>query len=431
MKQERAIFSRAKITLLCTGIQWGKTLTGALRMKIAMHESRDPEARFLIVAPTYKILEQSTLPTFLRLMDGSGIYRKASQTFVLHGGGTAYFRTGAEPDSVVGIPNVRHVWGDEAGKFSLYFWQNLRARAAFAEAPITLTTTPYALNWLWKEIVKPLRSGAIEDAELIEARSVENPYFPAEEYDQNRRSMDPRRFRMLFEGSFDKMQGLVYDCWDDEDNLISPFTLPPGTRFFAGVDWGYTHPFVIKVRAITPSGEEIGISEFYQTELTVAEQAEVAEEKRRVFGIEAFYCDPSEPGSIEEFRRRGLPAVQADNDIRRGIDLHYELVKTRRYKEFQGACRHSQNERETYHYPEPEDLKPDQADKEALPVDQDNHCMDADRYLTIMTRNVMTRRAPLVPSDRQEKSTLPVTHGSEIVKRVIRPARHGRQTEEW
>lgn len=44
--------------------------------------------------------------------------------FRMHGGGTCWFRTETDPDSIVGIPRVRHIWGDEAGKYRLYFWEN-------------------------------------------------------------------------------------------------------------------------------------------------------------------------------------------------------------------------------------------------------------------------------------------------------------------
>lgn len=110
-KQDQAIFSKKKIVILATGIQFGKTTVGALRTKLAMHKHRDESDNFLITAPTYKILQQATLPEFLRVMKGLGEYSKGDAVFKMYNGGTAYFRTGTDPDSVVGITNVRHCWG--------------------------------------------------------------------------------------------------------------------------------------------------------------------------------------------------------------------------------------------------------------------------------------------------------------------------------
>ena len=234
--------------------------------------------------------------------------------------------------------------------------------------------------------------------------------------------MDPRRFSMMYGGEFGRMEGLVYDCWSDEENICEGFELPAGTKYYAGVDWGYTDPVVIKVRAVTPDGRHYGISEFYKSRMTISDIIVVAKQKKKVFGIERFYCDPSQPGNIEEFNRAGLTAVGAPNDIRRGIDLHYELIKTRRYKEFRGTCPHSIDEREQYHYPEPKDLQPDQDNKEQLPVDQANHCMDVDRYLSMATYRHSKIR-PISPTGEKKYSTM--------LEKLQKSGSYNKQTERF
>jgi len=404
-KQEQAIYSTKKILALATGIQYGKTTVGSLRMKRAMFQHCDPTDNFIICAPTYKIMAQSTLPSFLTTMQGCGTFSKVDAVFKMKGGGTCYFRTGTEPDSIVGITNVRHVWGDEAGKYSLYFWENMQGRAAFMNCPITLTTSPYSLNWFYKEIIREVKRGKRDaDVELIQAASTENPYFPIAEYERRKKLMDPRRFNMMFGGQFDRMEGLVYDCWSDEENYIDMFQLPMGTRYFGAIDWGYTHPFVLKIRAITPSGQHFGVSEFHQTQLTITDIVKICKQKHQIFDLQAVYCDPSQPSNIAELCANGIPAIGAINNIRKGIDVHYELIKSRMYKEFRGRNPYSADERDSYHYPEEQDVKPDQDIKEKLPVDQDNHCMDVDRYLSVMTHKTHEKRIPTVPNEAKKKN---------------------------
>jgi phage terminase large subunit len=430
-KQERAIDSQTRILLLGTGTQWGKTNVGAIRMKRAMHTFTSKDDAFLITAPSYPILSQSTVPAFLKIMDGYGRYNKTDKVFEMRGGGICYFRTETHPDSIVGITNVRHIWGDEAGKYRLYFWENIQARSEFLGCPIDLTTSPYALNWVWKEIVKPAKDGKRPDVTLIQAASWENPYHslhdPAKRAEK-RATMDPRRFDMLYGGEFGRMAGLVYDCWDDDQNLVDPFVLPMGTRYVAGVDWGFTDPFVLKVRAITPEGKHYGVSEFYKTGLTLPDMIEVAKQKQRTYSISTYYADPSQPGHIEEFNRNGLPTVGADNDIRRGVDLHYELIKTRKYKEFRGSCPHSGDERESYHYPDPKDLKPDEDSKELLPVGQNDHCMDVDRYITVETYRTGVKLTPKVPGEEEKKAETPGEHIARL-RRI--GGGGGRNYEKW
>jgi hypothetical protein len=383
---------------------------GGIRMKMMMHTYTDKDDNFIITAPTYKIMQQSTLPAFLSIMDGFGRYNKVDGEFKMFGGGTCFMRTETDPDSVVGIPNVRHIWGDEAGKYRLYFWENLQARADSTGCGIDLTTSPYALNWIFKDIIKPARAGLRPDVELIQAASWENPYHSL--YDQRRRmekmaTMDVRRFNMIYGGEWNRMEGLVYDCWDDDQNLVNPFKFPMGTRYVGGVDWGYyPDPFAVKIRAITPTGMHIGISEFTKTRLTIPDIVNYLRSQTQIYGKIKFYCDPSQPGYIEELNRNGIVAEPADNDIRRGLDLHYELIKTRRYKEFRGACPVSMDERETYHYPEPKDLGPDDNSKELVPVDQNNHCMDVDRYITIMSYGSDRRLTPKEPGGSRPKTRL-------------------------
>jgi len=400
-------------------------------MKIALHTHTAADDTFIIAAPTYKIMAQSTLPAFKAIMADywEGNFNAGAMEFRMPGGGTLYFRTGTDPDSVVGMTNVRHVWGDEAGKFSLYFWENLQARASFKEAPITLTTSPYSLNWIYKEIIRPLKRkpDSLPDVLYVKARSDENPYFPRAEYERKRSTMDPRRFQMMYGGEFDKMEGLVYQCFDEVENVVEPFALPSGTRVVAGVDWGYSHPFVIVVRAITPDGHHFQVAEFYKTQLTIDRKIEAAKRLQAVWNIERFYCDPANPDDIRSFNEAKLPAEGANNSLQ-GIEKHYELIKTRRYKMFRGANPHTEDEYEAYHWPEDDaDINPDKDVKEPTPVDQDNHAMDANRYATVMTWQGSKRHIARVPAAEEQRQE--TQHAR--IERLKRPLRVSGSTENW
>ena len=427
-QQELALFFATAIGLLACGIQFGKTKVGSVWMKLKNHTFTDPTDNFLIVAPTYKILTQSTLPPYLQIMKDFGIFSKADMTLKVHGGGTVYMRSATDPDSVVGITNIRAIWGDEAGLFSLYFSENLAARAAFRAAQTLYTTSPYTLNWLYKDIIRPKMRDpkARPDVTLIQAASWENPYFPREVIDRNRLTMDSRRFNALFGGQWERPAGMVYDCYDEDENQVEPFQLPAGTRFVGGIDWGFNHPFVFKVRAITPEGRHYGVSEFYQTGLTIADAVKVVKQRCLVYGVGPVYCDPAQPAHIEELCRHKIQAIPAENDIRLGIDRHYELLKTRRLKFFRGMNPHTLDEIESYHYPEPDELDPDDNAKDHLPVKQHDDAMDCDRYITVMTFSAHQRHAPSVPS---EQSNAQESHETRIKRLSRRPRVNG--TESW
>lgn len=427
-KQEQAIFSQKPLVICATGIQWGKTNVGALKTKLAIHQFTHPTDNFLITAPTYKIMQQSTLPAFKTIMEGCGHYSKVDACFRINGGGTVWLRTATDPDSVVGVTNIRFVWGDEAGKYGLYFWENLQARAAFKDAQIILTTSPYSLNWIFRDYIRPRQKDpmCLPDVDLIQARSDENPYFPADVYAARKKSMDARRFNMMFGGAWDKMEGLVYDCFSESENQIDPFELPSGTKFYAGVDWGHRHPFVILVHALTPDGRHFQVSEVYKTGLTLQDMVLLAKAKKRIWNIERFVADPSQPGYIAEFNRHKLTCVGANNDIRYGCDMVYELLKTRRLKFFSKTSPHTIDELETYHYPDHDDLSANKDLKEYLPVKQHDDAMDAMRYLIVDTHRSVQPMAP-----RKNIEDLPK---HDIFKRIEIHKKNKRKapfTEKW
>lgn len=383
-----------------------------------MHTFTDPEDNFIITSPTFPIISQSTLPPFLRLMEGLGKHNKQANNFEMTGGGTCWFRTGRDPDSIVGIPNVRGILCDEAGLYSLYFWENIQGRSDAKAAPIMIVTSPYALNWLYKDIIKPkLKDANLRpDVTLIQAKSVENPNFNTERYYARQKIMDPRRFNMMYGGEWNRMAGLVYDCFDEVENQCDDFSLPAGTTYYAGVDWGFSDPFVMKIRAITPDGRHYGVHEFYKTGLTISDMVGVAKRLHAIYNLTMCYCDPSQPGSIEEFNRNGVPAIGAVNDIRLGIDRHYELLKTRRLKYVKGQNPYTMDETDTYHYPSPDDLSPDQNAKDIMPVQQADHCMDAERYISVSTHQSHLKNRTFVPQDEKKV----VDHRAEL-QRLLKP----------
>lgn len=358
------------------------------------HTFTSPKDNFIITAPTYKVMSQATLPGFLDVMRGYGHYNKSEGMFQVFGGGKVWMRTATDADSIVGITNVRGIWGDEAGKYPLYFWENMQARASFKKAQIILTTSPYSVNWVYKELIRPHKKGKRLDVELVQARSNENPYFPKDEYERKRKTMDPRRFNMVYGGQFDRMEGLVYDVFRDDHHVIKPRSevLRTGTIYIAGVDWGYTNPFAMVIIACAPNGHYYVVDEHYQTQLTARDKVDIARRKAKLWNIDRFYCDPSSPADIEEFHRAKLVAVPADNDIRKGVDRVYELLREDRLHFFEGKCRHLIDEMENYHYPDGDDLGVNQAERERNPVAQNDHALDALRYVVVSLFHIGARK---------------------------------------
>lgn len=382
--QQLAWSCKKKIINLSAGIQSGKTTFGALWLGHRLHQYSSPQDNFIIVAPTYKVLQQATLPAFFSFFKDHGNYRSTDKIFAVHGGGTVYLRTATDPESLEGITNVRAIWCDEAGRFSKYFWDNVEGRAAIKEAQVLNTTTPYALNWL-KLMHDDWKVGKRDDVEFINFRSIDNPYFPLAEYERQKTLLDPRRFAMKYDGIFGQMVGLVYE----QVHTIKSFELPAGTKYYAGIDWGFHDPFVIHTRAVTPNGTHYQVDEFGKSELLLSDMIQAMIQRHRIYDYQLVFCDPSRPEFIKEFNAHGIRSVAAQNDITLGIDRHKELIRTDRFFIFQDKCPGTLSEYAQYHYPEPEELGIDDDRGEPLPVDATNHYLDATRYCSMGLHNMV------------------------------------------
>lgn len=389
-KQAKAFLSKNKIILCCSGIQGGKTTVGALWFlrKIASYTGEDNN--FILGAPSYKILNQSTLPTFMKYAQGLGTYHKSDQEFHCVNGSKVYIRTSTDPDSIEGIQNVRAIWADELGKCKRQFWINAEGRAARTNAPIMGTTTPYGMNFVHSDLIKPMQEGVRDDIDYFEWLSVDNPTFPREEYERQKRILDPRTFRRKYMGIHERMEGLVYEL--SNDNFTDNSGFPRGTRYFASVDFGFSegHEFALLIRAITIDGFRYDIDEFKQAGLDPNQQIAICKAKLSTYSIQTFYCDPSRPDMIAALNKAGIPAIgfhvgrEAYKPLVPGINKHIELIRSGQYKILRGKCPELIDEYETYHWPEYSEEK---VIKE-IPVKMNDHLMDCARMMSVGTMNI-------------------------------------------
>jgi PBSX family phage terminase large subunit len=389
--QEQAFVATQPIIALAAGIQSGKTQTGGLWIGSKGARAK-PGDNVIICAPTYKMLTQATLPKFLQTWGRMGTYHKVDSIFRFHNGVTAYIRSLTDPNALEGITDVIAIWLDEGGLISRYAWENVMGRAAFRQAQIMITTTPYALNWLfllWQE----WQDGKRDDVTFVEFTSKDNPYFPDEEFERQRKLLDSRRFMMKYMGKFGRMEGLVYE----KVNWIKSFPMPAGTKYYGGIDWGYTNPFVIVIRALTPDGLHYRIAEFYKTNLTIDEIVNICRQRKQIYNLEAYIADPSAPSNIESLNRAGLNCIPGNNDVRAGIDEHSKLFKEDRMFIFEDDNPMGRDEYSTYHYPEPKEHKIDEDQKEPEPVKANDHGCDADRYVTMHLRSYTDRLKASAP----------------------------------
>jgi len=181
---------------------------------------------------------------------------------------------------------------------------------------------------------------------------------------------DPVYIKVYKEGLWALAKGLIFPNWNAE--LLPTKDLAWYDEIFYGGDFGYSVDPAAVVR-IYRKADEFWVEEvIYEPKLTNPELGR----KMKSCGIQPSditYWDSAEPKSIQELCNMGLvakPALKGADSVRASIDylktLKIHIVET------------SSNiikERQKYKYKEDKD-----GNSLAVPVDFDNHAMDAIRY---------------------------------------------------
>lgn len=174
--QRKAWRSKARFTAVIAGAQSGKTTFGPhwLYREIQRRGPGD----YMVVSPTYKLLQRKALPAFLELFEKQlalGTYHAAAAEFRFSEDGAertfgppdeedgeghpptvVFFGHAQDSDSLESAP-AKAAWLDEAGQkgFKLESWEAILRRLSLALGRVLITTTPYNLGWLKQKIWDP------------------------------------------------------------------------------------------------------------------------------------------------------------------------------------------------------------------------------------------------------------------------------------
>lgn len=340
---------------------------------------RNPKDNFLVVSPTYPMFQRIVLPHTKEFLDSitRGEYRVGERIYYLPTGGRVFFGSADNPFSLEGV-HVRAAWLDEAGQMRREAWDVILRRVGFHRGRVLLTTTPYNLGWLKTEVFDRWRAGD-KDYSVVQFPSILNPTYPREEFDRARATLPDWKFRMFYLGQFARPEGLVYQEFDPGRHVVDPFEIPPNWRRIVGIDFGYNNPTAAIWLAINPDGVVYAYREYYQRGKLPDESAKDIKALSGDEHIEVVACDPSEPAAIEQYRRLGLRAKAANNEVREGIEAVIALMRSNRFFVFRGLA-NLLDELENYRWVEKHEQLRDE------PMKEYDHAVDALRYGVMVVR---------------------------------------------
>jgi PBSX family phage terminase large subunit len=346
---------------------------------------------------------RSTLVTFSRLCPPEfirGHYRDDRVIELVNGSEIVYGGLGGEED-LERIKSTEFGWFgiDEATETTeehfFMLCSRLRWRLPDGRTPRyagILASNPEP-GWVKERFV----DRSLPDHAFIRALPKDNPHL-AQDYEEKLREVYPHEWvRRYVEGSWDVFEGQIYKEFVRERHVYRDVEISPWWQHFRSIDHGYTNPTCCLWGAVDHDGRLWIYDEHYERELVIRENARIIRQKHPDFrGVTLI--DPScfaatqhqGEGKVcsvaDEYRKFGIVCISPysrDGWVEEALGIN--IVK--RYLQedllrIHESCVNTVTEMLKYRW---RDLRTSSADRNALeiPVDRDNHAMDALRYLAV------------------------------------------------
>lgn len=375
LTQAQATIARDKhrFRVVCCGRRTGKTIEAIeeIKGKVAAHKKK-----IAYIASTYQQARDIAWETLKKEFDGAYFNEARLEIkigeclVVLRGWESIETLRGQSFDFIVidEVAMVRNFWA---------MWQEvIRPTLTDTKGGALFLSTPKGFNAfydLWNMEQKDA------DFKSFHFTTYDNPHIPKEEIDKAKAELTEDRFAQEYLADFRKTEGLVYKEFDRKVHLFDDsVTIYDQVERLAGVDWGFTNPAAVATIIGDYRGHYWLTDEYYKTGQTESQVAEYVSASK----FNKVYPDPAQPGGIKELRSRGVnvrDVLKGKGSIENGINKVKELFKAGRLHVHK-RCLNTILELETYSYPD----KKDGHNENEVPIDENNHMMDAISYVIRM-----------------------------------------------
>lgn len=300
--------SKKRITINQGGTRSGKTFSILQVLCEYCKGNYNKGSVISIVRKTLPALKGSAYRDFLQIIDKEGWYQednhnKSEMTYQLFGN-LVEFISVDQPQKIRGRKrNVCFI--NEANELS---WEDFFQLNIRTTDKIILDYNPSdEFHWIYDKLQTR------EDADFFITTYKDNPFLEKELVEEIERLQEADENHWLVYGLGQRgvSRDLVYTHWKPCKELPGR-----GERFF-GQDFGYNVPSALVDIEIWEGG--IYVDEvIYETRLTTGDLIEKYK-MNGVFKSREIFCDSAEPKTIEELRRAGFNAKEADKDVTEGI----------------------------------------------------------------------------------------------------------------
>lgn len=404
-KQKEFHLSQARIRGAFAGKRGGKTEAGAIESIIHAESKRgykespiDPYIG-VIISPTSDMLRRLSIPK-LKAYAGSMItnHHETHQEFNWHNGSLIYGISADKPQRLEGI-KANFIWMDEVFQMKEHIFLEAMARVSDTQGYIWCTGslgTQYnnpKSHWVFKNFKEKPLAGS----ECFEWSTASNPFYPREELERLKDTLDPRTFRQMFEIDWSVPgTALVYDEFDDA-NLIKGYVYNKALPTYVAIDWGFAHAMAALFIQYDAQRDKIYVfDEIVKSKLTLDQL--YGQIMSRPYAMNGWICDiagnqereQSGISNVEWFKNKGIKFQFRTAAIQPTISLVRSYIRNTkgisRLFVDEVKCPKLVDNIRNYSYPQKDGIITNEN-----PVKKDDDAVDALRYY-IMNRHDATLR---------------------------------------
>lgn len=354
----------------------GKTYMDYYLIAKRIRETHGKEGVRVLLGHTRSTLERNIIDP-MRSIYGERLIGSIRQNNTLEMFGEKIYALGA--DKITQADKLRgagfiYCYGDEIATWNEEVFQMVKSRLSFPDSRFDGTCNPDAPNHWFKQFLD-------SDADIYQQayQIYDNPFLdPGVVRDLELEYRGTVYYDRYILGKWTLAEGLVYDCFTPERNVIPELLEPLTGRRYVSVDYGTQNPTVFLLWEEGASGRWYLTDEYYYCGRSSQRQKtdrEYLRDFRNFVGEAEFIAavvDPSAASFIAELRKAGYTVIKAKNDLLDGIRFTASLLNQNRIM-ILNRCENTIDEFQAYRW----NTKKTDRDE---PIKENDHCMDALRY---------------------------------------------------
>jgi len=307
--QERFLRSQAKIRLVTTANQWGKTHVGAYEacaIARGVHPYKNvvvPNTGVIVTAKSFDDgIENEIVPKIKEVCGAADIVKFGKNAQGIHstvhfkGGSVAHLMSAEQKNVAFESKKFHWIWIDEPVRREI--WIALFRGMLTTDGLAWITATLLDEPWIWEEIYEPGMAGVDSDIEIFTGPMEENRRVTDKARKAYIARLTPDEIKTRVHGIPMALAGRTIKCYEAQydtgqpHHLIPSFNIPPHWPVWLSIDPHADKPHAVLFIAASPQGPLYACNEIF-VQCTLHELADFINDVRCQYNMVDQIADSS------------------------------------------------------------------------------------------------------------------------------------------